>query len=118
MDEPLLRPLSAVRRRPSRGEVSVQDERNGEFARGDPLRQRLREIRNRLLAIGGDQVAERGEKRHMGEYVRLDAGPQRVLPDRRETRERLALLQAELLRILLGQMVHFAPDARFVPRVA
>jgi hypothetical protein len=54
----------------------------------------------------------------MGEYVRLDPGSQRVLPDRRKTREGLALLQAELLRILLGQMVHFAPDARFVPCVA
>ena len=45
------------------------------------------------LAIGGDEVAERGEERHMRQHLWLDAGAERILPDRREAGEGFALLQ-------------------------
>src|SRR5215207_6262227 len=43
----------------------------------------------------------------MRQHIRLDAGPERVLPDRRYTRESLALLDAQLVAVMAAQIVHF-----------
>ena len=48
--------------------------RHREFARPDALRQSLRELRHRLLAVRHDKLLERREKRGMREAIAFDPG--------------------------------------------
>ena len=77
------------------------------FAGRDARRQPLGKVRDRRLAIGRDEVAKRGEKRDMRQHIRLDAGAERILPDRRKPLVRLALLQRQLFAF---RMLAFAHD--------
>ena len=69
------------------------------------------------FAIGGDEVAQRGEERHMRQHLWLYAGAERILPDCREAGESFALLQIELVSLVLARLVHGLPhDPFFTPR--
>ena len=72
-------------------------------------RQFLREVGHGRFAIGGDEIAERGEERHMRQNVGLDAVAERVLPDRREARKCLLLLLAQLFVVALTESIHVRP---------